>query len=88
MDGKVKRKIIKFVVYLVIVVALIAALWPVFISLSVSFKPSEEVQKYPPKLLPERPTFQNFKTLMVGRNFFANVSWNICKWIYYSCRSI
>jgi ABC-type glycerol-3-phosphate transport system permease component len=68
-----KKGLWKAIVSVVLVFIMVIVLFPVFITISVSFKPPPEVLKYPPTFLPIRPTLQNYTNLLIGRNFFGYI---------------
>lgn len=74
MTASSRRRLTKAIITGILVVILVVVLFPVFLTVSISFKPPVEVQKYPPVFLPMRPTLQNYSNLLVGRNFFAYIS--------------
>lgn len=73
MTGTLMKYLARGILTAVLIIILVVVLFPVFVSISVSFKPPTEVQKYPPTFLPVRPTFENYRNLLVGRNFFRYV---------------
>jgi len=74
MTASSKRNLTKAFLTVILIVVLVIVLFPVFLTVSISFKPPTEVQKYPPVLLPIRPTMENFTNLLIGRNFLGYVT--------------
>lgn len=58
-------------VYLILIIAVIASLFPVFWMLSTAFKPIEDLFKIPPQWIPKNPTLENFRyTFTIANGIF------------------
>lgn len=64
----------KFVVYVLISIICIFAVFPFLWMLSVSFKPAAEVYA-PPKLLPINPTLDGYRTVLTSTGAFSFTTW-------------
>lgn len=62
--------------YLLVFASLTILLLPIAWMLSTSFKPLEDVFQYPPRWIPERPTFENYRAQfndLLGTYFFNSI---------------
>jgi multiple sugar transport system permease protein len=64
-----KNKIEKYIVMAFLIIGGIIVSIPFFWMISSSFKPSSEVLQFPPSLLPQDPTIQNYISLFERLNF-------------------
>jgi len=60
---KCTKRIAQIIVYTILVLAIILTLVPIYWLLSSTFKTSEEAIGYPPTLIPQKVTFDNFRRL-------------------------
>jgi ABC-type glycerol-3-phosphate transport system permease component len=65
-----EKKRSKIINYVFLLLGLIIMTIPMIYMISSSLKPNLEVFSYPPKLLPENPTFENFTYVLKNSNFF------------------
>jgi ABC-type glycerol-3-phosphate transport system permease component len=56
-------------VFLVLCAGVVIAAAPLFYMISTAFKGASYVQEYPPRLIPETITLENFQTAFASRNF-------------------
>jgi len=73
--NKRKKMIGNIITYFILVVLAIVILFPIVVAISISLKPLVEVQKIPPKIIPDNPTLQNYKDIFIGRSFLK-YTWN------------
>ena len=50
--------------YIVLILASLVMLFPFFWMIVGAFKPANEIIKYPPTIIPENPTLENFGTVL------------------------
>ena len=69
-----KHKLIKILskalIYIILIVSVILVFFPVFWMVNNSFKPNDEAFNFPPKILPERFTLENYISQLKNRTGF------------------
>ena len=72
-----KKKVIRFVLFLILIVFTIYTLAPIVWVFSTSFKTKAEANRFPPTIIPEKPTLENYVFLMnnsqMVRSFFNSL---------------
>ncbi|MCA0453609.1 MAG: carbohydrate ABC transporter permease [Chloroflexi bacterium] len=64
-----QQRLFNLFVFLVLCAGVVIAAAPLFYMISTAFKGSAYVQEYPPRLIPETVTLENFETAFTSRNF-------------------
>jgi multiple sugar transport system permease protein len=64
-----QQRLFNLVVFLILCLGVIIAAAPLFYMISTAFKGAAYVQEYPPRLIPETLTLENFQTAFTSRNF-------------------
>ena len=66
---KTKKRVQKALIYIILIIAAILTIVPLYWLLSSTFKTGSEAMGYPPTLFPKHPTLQNFSELVLGSSF-------------------
>lgn len=77
MNKKNKRIIERILIYIILIIGAIGAMFPFYWMVSSSLKPSNEILQYPPELIPSTITLEHFiyvfNTMDVPRSFMNSV---------------
>ena len=66
---KTRKRVQKALIYIILIIAAILTIVPLYWLLSSTFKTGSEAMGYPPTLFPKHPTLQNFSELVLGSSF-------------------
>lgn len=67
---RLKTKIVRNIfLYLLVTMGVVAMIFPFLVMVSNAFKPNVFVIEYPPQLIPQNPSFQNFVDAWTSNNF-------------------
>jgi len=64
-----QQRLFNLIVFLVLCIGVVIAAAPLFYMISTAFKGAAYVQEFPPRLIPETITLENFETAFTSRNF-------------------
>jgi ABC-type glycerol-3-phosphate transport system permease component len=64
---------VRVVRYSILIIWVMFCITPMFWVFSTAFKPNEETKKFPPALLPEEPTFENFEFILSDQILFRSL---------------
>jgi len=67
-SARTRRRFAQFVLYALLIIGAIVALFPMLWMVSASFMPTGEASQYPPHLLPSRITFTHYRELFTRLN--------------------
>lgn len=64
-----QQRVFNLIIVLVLCLGVMIAITPMLYMVSTAFKSEAYVQEFPPRLLPENPTLENFQIAFTSRNF-------------------
>ncbi len=76
-----RSKFVSFIIYFLLILAGLFMILPLIYSVSTSFKPLDELLKFPPKFIVNRPTLQNYLQLP---NIISSLSVPLSRYVFNS----